>query len=83
LAPNSQATVFTAFRARYEGGLLDGELVDEKQWLGEVKRLFDDKANELQPLSRYRILGSVKYNIEPFLVSEGVGSGQAQTTGLD
>jgi hypothetical protein len=78
LEAKSQATVFTAFRARYERSLSD--LLAEWYWLAEVKCLFEEKAKNLRPLSRYRILGTVRHNIEPFLVSENTGSGQAQTT---
>jgi hypothetical protein len=81
LGASSQNTVFAAFRARYETGLLARDLVEEKKWLQEFKSLFDEKAKNLRPLSRYRILGTVGHNIGPFLVSENIGSEQVRTTG--
>jgi hypothetical protein len=74
LDANSQRTVFSAFRCRYESGLLEWELNDEKQWLQEIKSLFEEKAKVFRPLSKHRILSHVKRSIDPFLVAENVNS---------
>jgi hypothetical protein len=69
LTPNSQETVFAAFGGRYEYGPapLETVLADEREWLREVKHVFEDKAAASRPLSKFRILSAVKRNIDPFL----------------
>jgi hypothetical protein len=74
LDANAQGTVFSAFRCRYESRLLERELNDEKQWLQEIKSLFEEKAQEFRPLSKHRILSHVKRSIDPFLGSQNTSS---------
>jgi hypothetical protein len=67
LNPKSQRIAFTVFKARYEIGLLGSKLANEKAWLGEVKRGFEEKAKSLRPLSKFRVLNYVRRNIDPYV----------------
>jgi hypothetical protein len=72
LTPNSQKTVFAAFRGRYDYGPppLDNALAVERERLLEVKHGFEDKAAKSRLLSRFRVRSAVRRNIDPFLASQ-------------
>jgi hypothetical protein len=44
--------------------------MEEKEWLMKVQRLFGEKATTSRRLLKYRILGLIKGNIDPFVRSE-------------
>jgi len=68
LPPESQRTAFTTFQGRYDGGMLERELKEEKPWLIAVKAAFEKKAAALRPMSKYRITNRVGHSIDPFLM---------------
>ena len=72
--PISSRIAFTTFQGRYEHGLLNGPLKEEVPWLREVRRVFEERAETLRPVSRFRILNSVRRSIDPFLGVQEVGS---------
>jgi hypothetical protein len=62
-----QASVFSTFKGRYELGALDGVLKDEKDWLVQVKLIFEDRMRSMRPLSKYRLMNRIGHNIDSFL----------------
>ena len=70
LSAPSQNTVFHTFKNRYQDGQLQKELCEEKEWLMEIRRLFQKKVASSRPLLKYRILDLIKNNVDPFLTCE-------------
>lgn len=70
--PNSQIQAFSTFKARYENQILERELKAEKSWLEEVKRLFEQRAQRLRPMSRHRILSLITRNVDPLLAEQNI-----------
>jgi hypothetical protein len=70
LSPTSQGTVFSVFKARYEHGLLDGSLKEEKEWLMKIKQVFERRLKRCRPLSKYRIQTFIRGTIDPYISTQ-------------
>jgi hypothetical protein len=68
LGPNAQRVAFTTFKGRYETGRLKAELADELPWLHKVKDALLKHADNLRPMSKYRLNNHIRHNVEPFLI---------------
>ncbi|NEV79024.1 hypothetical protein DYI24_18470 [Rhodopseudomonas sp. BR0C11] len=67
LPADSQRSVFSAFKGRYDTGMLLRELSDEKPWLEAVKTALDARLATLRPMSKYRLKNRLGHGIDPFL----------------
>jgi len=67
LDPISQASVFSMFQGRYDRRQLDGDLKEERPWLIEVKKYFEQKMTSLRPMSRTRLKNRIGHSIDPLL----------------
>lgn len=67
LHPEKQQLVFSALRARYQHGRINGELANEKGWLIQFKQKLLRKSRKLHKVARYNLERSIKWNIDPVL----------------
>jgi hypothetical protein len=67
LDSTAQSTAFSAFKGRYELGLLTKELAPEKSWIKSVRAELTARISGLRPMSRFRIMNLAGHNIDPFL----------------
>ncbi len=65
LEPSSQSTVFSVFKTRYTE--FGPQLTKEKEWLRQVKLIFEKRIRNLPKMSKYRIETLIHTNIEPYL----------------
>jgi hypothetical protein len=63
LRPTEQRTVMTMFKSRYEFGLLERDLKDEKAWAEAVRERLLAKAETMAPISKLRIKRYVDWNM--------------------
>lgn len=66
---DSQNTVFSAFKARYERGALERELKAEADWLDKIKKVFAERMKAMGPMSRFRLKNRIGHNIDTALVA--------------
>jgi hypothetical protein len=67
LDPTAQSRAFSAFKGRYERGLLTKELASERPWLESVRAELTTRIPSLPPMSRFRLKNLAGRNIDPFL----------------
>jgi hypothetical protein len=67
LGRSNQRTALTALKARYENGILDRELSDERCWAVEVRNLINSSAEAMSPISKYIVRSTLSLTLDVVL----------------
>jgi hypothetical protein len=69
LHPEKQRTVMLALKMRYQNGMIDRDLVDERLWATEVRDQILTASAAMSPISKDRLQRLVAYGLDEALVS--------------
>jgi hypothetical protein len=71
--PAAQRDIMMAFKIRYALVSVDRDLVAEKPWLRLVRDKRIEKAADMSPIGKYRLLQTIEWAIEPTLEAKESG----------